>query len=266
MDGFEIMRTNALSLTLATFVAGIFGFFLRWLQNLNGFNEQGLSVPGASTTAVFTVYTLAVVLAFLLEERFIFKKLSRSASASQALASTGFVIRALSWVIAAVTVLGCLIFMFSSDFARYPNMQRITSVLGIFSGLCLPFIFGGKDEKEGGYGSVAALIPVLFGCLWLITAYRIESENPVRWSYIPAMLGIAALLVAFYYIAAYFYGKAKPARCIFSLQLASYLCIITLIDGHTLAETLLFGAGAGVCLCFLYTLLRNAVKDQTQTP
>ncbi len=260
LDGFDIMRTvNAFTLTLASFVAGIFGFFLRWLQNLNGFDDNGLAVPGANITAVFVVYTLIVILAFVLEEKILFRKLHRSSLAAEALKMPNFVIRALSWVIAAIMVLGCLIYMFSSDFSRFPGMQRITSALGIFAGLSIPFIFGGKSEKEGGHGTVASLIPVLFGCLWLVTSYRIQSENPIRWAYAPSMLAIIALLLSFYYIAAYFYGKPKPGRCLFALQLCSYLCIITLIDGHSLAETLIFASGAAAALCLQFSILHNAV-------
>lgn len=254
------MRTNAFTLTISAFVAGIFGFFLRWLQNLNGFDDKGLLIPKAGITTVLLVYTAIVILAFALEKKILFRSANFSGAAAEALGMPNFLIRALSWLIAAVMVIGSLIFMFSSDFAPYPGMQRITGALGIFAGLSLPLIFGGKDEKNGGHGAVASLIPVLFACLWLVTAYRVESENPIRWTYIPAMLAIIALVLSFYYVSAYFYGRAKPGRCLFSLQCAAYLSIITLIDKHSLAEILIFGACAAAALCFSFCIVHNALK------
>ena len=255
------MRANAFTLSLAAFVAGIFGFFLRWLQNLNGFDDKGLPVADAKITTVFLAYSAIVVIFFLLEEKLFFKKLNRSPLASEAMANPGFIIRALGILVAAALIIGSLVFMFSSDFARFPGMQRLTGALGIFAGICFPFILSGKNEKDGGYGSLACLVPVLFCCLWLVTAYRVQAENPIRWVYAPAILAIIALLVAFYYVAAYFYGRAKPGRCIFALQMAVYLSMVTLIDSHSLGELLLFGSCAAACLCVIFVLINNAMKD-----
>ncbi len=262
MDGFEIMRKNAFNLTLATAVTGIFGFFLRWLQNLNGFDDNGLAIPGASIAAVFFVYSLAVLALFILEERFYLRKLNRSSLAAEALRTPNFIVRALLMVAAGLMVIGCLIMMFSSDFSSYPGMQRITGALGIFAGLCLPFLSKPKAQNEdGSSGTVACLIPVLFGCMWLVTAYRIESENPILWTYAPAMLAIIALLVSFYYLAAYFYKRAKPARCLLALQISSYLCICTLMDEHSAADTLIFIACIIAALSFQYIIIYNGERE-----
>lgn len=254
------MRANAFTLTLASFVAGIFGFFLRWLQNLNGFTEDGLLDANASISGVFLVYSIIVVLAFALEERIFFRRLPRSSLAAEALAMPNFIVRALSWLVGAVLIIGSLVFMFTSDYAPYPAMQRVTGALGIFSGVAVPFIVGGKDEKSGGHGSVASLLPVLFCCIWLVSSYRVDAQNPIRWDYAPALLAIIALLLSFYYIAAYYYKKANPARCLFALQTASYLSICVLIDKRPLSEVIIFGACAAACLCLQFTILHNALK------
>ncbi len=251
------MRNNAFYLTVATFVVGIFGFFLRWLQNLNGFDDGGLAIPGAGITTAFLVYSVLVFLAFLLEERVYLRKLGRGETAAEALHCPGFIVTALAWVIAVGTVIACLVLMFSSDFARFPTMQRIMSALGIFAGLSLPFIFVRKSEAEES-AAIAAVLPVLFGSLWLITAYRVESENPEVWAYAPAILAIIAALIAFYYIAAYFFRRAKPARCLVALQTAAYLNICTLMDEHSGAETLLFAMIAAAMLLFEYVIIHNA--------
>ena len=168
------------------------------------------------------------------------------------------------WAVAVVMAVSCIVLMFSSDFARYPTLQRMMSALGIFSALCLPFVLRRKaGSEDGGVGGIAAVIPVLFGCLWLITAYRIESENPVLWSCALEILAIVASTLSFYYVAAYFYGRAKPARGIVMLQAAVYLCMCTLMDNHSGAEKVLFGCLAAAFLVLEYVLLSN-VKEKEE--
>ena len=65
------MQKNAFTLTIATFVAGIFGFFLRWLQNMNGFDDAGLAIPGATISVTVTVYTILVLTSSSLKSAFI---------------------------------------------------------------------------------------------------------------------------------------------------------------------------------------------------
>lgn len=264
LDGFEIMRLNAFVLTLTTFVAGIFGFFLRWLQNLNGFEaDSGLAIPGAATAIVFTAYSVVVLALFIFEACFYFRKLKPSILGAEALHAPDLVPTIVMWVLAAIMVISCVVLMFGSDFARYPTMQRMMSAVGIFAGISLPFILHRKaDSEDAGLSAIAAVIPVLFYSLWLITAYRVESENPVLWAYAPEMLAIIAATLAFYYIAAYFYGRAKPDRCLVMVQLAAYLCLCTLMDDHAATEKLLFGVTAGAMLMFQYVILQNAkVKE-----
>ena len=52
------MRKDALTITLTTLVLGIFGAFLRWLQNMNLYDEEGLAARGAGISIVLMVYIL----------------------------------------------------------------------------------------------------------------------------------------------------------------------------------------------------------------
>ncbi len=258
------MRNNAFTICLTTFVVGIFGFFLRWLQTLNGFDEEGLAIPGAATAVVYLVYSLLALCVFVFIAHVYLRKKSLSDKAAEALYVDNFIPGALMWAVAVVMAVSCIVLMFSSDFARYPTMQRMMSALGIFSALCLPFVLRRKaGSEDGGVGGIAAVIPVLFGCLWLITAYRIESENPVLWSCALEILAIVASTLSFYYVAAYFYGRAKPARGIVMLQAAVYLCMCTLMDNHSGAEKVLFGCLAAAFLVLEYVLLSN-VKEKEE--
>lgn len=260
------MRNNSFNFTLATFVAGIFGFFLRWLQNLNGFDENGLAIPGAVTAIVFAVYSLVVLLGFAVADRIWLRSLQPKEKGAETFRAPNMIIVIVMWGIAALMAVACLVLMFGSDFARYPGMQRIMGALGIFAALSLPLLLNRKAEgEENSVGAIACLLPVLFCCLWLVTSYRVESENPVLWSYVVEMLAIVAATVGFYYVAAFFYGRAKPGRCLPVLQIAAYLCICTLMDNHATAEKLLFGLVAAAMLALQYVIMFNAGAKETKT-
>ena len=255
------MRNNAFTISLSTFVVGIFGFFLRWLQHINGFEENGLAIPGVTIATVYLVYSLVAFAAFIVICRICLGKKSAPTEAMEAFRPLNPIPGAIMWAIAAVMAIACLVLMFSSDFARYPTMQRIMSALGIFSAVCLPFLVRRWAEGEDGSSrGIMALLPVVFGCMWIITSYRIESENPVLWSYVVEMLAIIAVTLSFYYIAAYFHGRAKPGRCFVVLQTTVYLCMCTLMDEHSGVEKLLFGCLAAAFLVLEYLLLHN-LKD-----
>lgn len=261
------MRKDAFILTLTTFVLGIFGFFLRWLQNVNAFEpDTGLAIVGAATTTVYLFYTVAAVGVMLamvyLHAR---RRYRLPEKGAEALVSGTIIHSAVLWLIAAVVVVLSLVLMFGSDFARFPTMQRVMSALGILAGLAIPFTMPRpKAEVEGekadsaGIAGTAAVIPVLFGCMWMVTAYRVHSENPILWQYVIEVLAVVAVTMGFYYVAAYFYGKAKPCRCLVAVQLASYLCLGTLTDEHSTAEGVLFAAMAVLMLVFQFVIIENA--------
>lgn len=252
------MRNNAFIACITTLVAGIFGFFLRWLQTINGFEENGLAIPGAATAIVFAAYSVLAVLVFALVVRFALRKNELSPKAAEALHVPNVLHVAAMWAVAALMAIACLVLMFGSDYARFPTMQRMMAALGIFSALCLPFMLNRKAEGDDkGVGAIASLLPILFGCLWLVTAYRVESENPVLWSYVIEILAIIGVTMSFYYLAAFFYGRSKPGRCLVMLQTTVYLCLCTLMDEHSGAEKLLFGAVAAALLVFQFVLMCN---------
>lgn len=255
------MRKYAFPITLSTFVVGIFGFFLRWLQTLNGFEENGLAIPGATISTVFLIYSLLAAAAFIVIARIFFGKGKAATAAAEAIRPENPIPGLVMWVVAALMAIACLVLMFSSDFARYPTMQRLMSALGIFAAVSLPFLIRRKDDSDGSTASILSLIPVVFGCMWLVTAYRIESENPVLWSYVLEVLGIIAATLSFYYISAYFFNRAQPVRGFALLQIAVYLCMCTLMDEHSGMEKLLFGCLAAAFLVFEFVLLRS-LKDE----
>jgi len=199
LDGFEIMRKDAFNLCLTTLVLAVFGFFLRWLQNMNAFDaETGLAAVGAKTSAVFVIYSFAALVLLVLANRLYLGRRSTLGTDAESLQCATVFHKAVLWLCAVLGAIGWLVMMFSADQAPFPTMQRVTAALGILAAASLPFMFPSKKEGEGrALASTAAIIPILFCCVWLVSDYRVHAENPVRWEYVVQILAIIALTMSF---------------------------------------------------------------------
>ena len=238
------MRKDAFNLCLTTAVLAVFGFFLRWLQNMNAFEpDTGLAIAGAKTSAVFIIYSIAALVLLIFADRIYLGRRCTLAAGAESLQCSTPIHKALLWLCAALCGIGWLVVMFSAGGAAFPTMQRITAAMGILAAAALPFVFPSKKEGEGSaLASTAAIIPVLFCCVWLVSDYRVHAENPVRWEYVVQILAIVALTMSFFHLAAFFYNKAKPMSCLLFCQMATYLCGCTLIDEHAAVKKLVFAA------------------------
>lgn len=274
------MRKDAFNLCLTTFVLGIFGFFLRWLQNMNGFEaETGLVVQGAKTPIAFLAFSLAALLLMLLADRFYLLRRVKLGAGAEALTTTSLLHKIAVWILAIVWGLCCLVLMFSARDVAFPMLWRIASALGILSAAALPMIFSGsareteqpapaeeaQPEAEAepkpepmSAAATAALIPMLFGCVWMLCSYLDDAENPVLWQYVVGVLAALAVTVALSYLGAYFFKRCKPNRALAACQIAAYLCICTLADGHSGAEKLLYGVMAALMLGLEFVIVENA--------
>ena len=136
-------------------------------------------------------------------------------------------------------------------------MQRIFSALAILAGVSLPFLLGRNASRSDSIGGTAGVVTVLFACFWLVFSYRVNSEDPVLWGYCVEILAIAATTLAFYQLTAYFFGRAKPSRALFLVQLAAFLDITTLSDERALGFTAIFAACAVFLLMAAFILISN---------
>ncbi len=262
------MRKQAFVCVLATAVVGVFGAFMRWLQVINGFEENGLAIPGAATAVAFVAYSLLAFI-FMWGMAYIYlRRRSFPAKAAEALYFPNRLPAWGLWLPAAVMAVCGVVLMFSADFARFPTMQRVTGVLSVFAGVSLPFMLPkAEDNARRSSASAAVLLPVLFYGFWLVTDYRVNSEDPRVWGYAVGVLAIMAAAIAFYYVAAYFYAdRAKPRRCLVALQMAVYLSMATLPDGHSGVETALYLMTVVVCLLMEFLVLDNMKEKAVEEP
>ena len=63
--------------------------------------------------------------------------------------------------------------------------------------------------------------------------------------------------LAFYYMAGYFYGQPNPGMSVTFCNLGAFLCIVSAIDDHPMAENLCFAATALILLTWSYLIVAN---------
>lgn len=255
------MRKDAFNLSLTTLVLSVFGFFLRWLQNNNAFEpDTGLAVVGAKTSLAFVAFSLvALVLLVLANRLYLARRCVPETDGAAALSCPTVLHKAALWLCSGLVALSCLVMMFTADKAVFPTLQRLTAALGILSAAAFPFVFPGRKAEEGSaMGGIAAIIPILFGCLWMLNTYCANYENPVLWQYVVRMLAVIGATMGFYYLGGYYYNKAKPWRSLVVMQMSVYFCAATLADDHSGMEKLLFAAVALSLLTTQFILIENS--------
>lgn len=256
------MRKNAMVMTLATLVLGVFGAFFRWLQTRNIFDEvSGLAARGAALSIILVVYSVFVVALIIAATLLGLRRFRAEKEASAALRSEGRVPGLLLWAFALVFVIAALVVMFTADASRFPMMQRIFGACGIFGGLCFPFFLAKPDGTVQASSRTAAVILPFFYLFWMVFAYKTNADNPTLWAFAPEMLALAGVTIGVYQVAAYFYGRAKPKTALIALQVAAYLNIGVLFDQRNFALTLMIALNAALMLLLEYVLMANLKDD-----
>lgn len=247
------------ALTVATLIMGVFGAFLRWLQNMSIFEaDTGLAKSGASISFVLVFFSLLMFAGMIAAVELLLRPFEKPETAADALHTNTLIPGILAWVCAAIYAVCALRLMFSAGETSYAVFQRLFGAAGIIAGACFPFLLGrGTETKPGTISVAAATYLPLFCSFWLVFAYRVNGENPVLWAYAPGALAIAATTLAFYHVCAWFYHRANPKAALVFLQLAAYLDILTLADERAIEKSAMYFACAGMMLLLEFVALRN---------
>lgn len=97
---------------------------------------------------------------------------------------------------------------------------------------------------EGTPSPFAAMMPPVFGWLWLIRIFRKHASNPIVWDYALLLLAVVALLISTYERAGFAFGVGKPRRTMFTTPLALVLAVAALPDSGGIANAVtLIGLG-----------------------
>ncbi len=255
------MKKNLLP-PAAAFLAGGVGLGLRKWQLAAGFEpETGLAIPGAPSAVVLIAWSClaAAALALLLwrmpsmprevdkafpaqgKSLFLtacvlggFLLLVGSGAEAVTLSASGWVLPEAP--VSLTTAKGILL----TAWANLLPLARL--LLGALGCLCAILWTKGLARGDGrARESMAILELCLFFCVWLISDFRARTIDPVVQNYLYEALTIVCTLMAFYCIAGYSFQTGKPRRTVWFCLLGTYFSLVTLADGHSLADVCRYG-------------------------
>lgn len=254
------MRKTAITATVASLVLGVFGIFLRWLQNRTVFEESGLATPGAPVTTVCVIYALLAAAAIAAAATLWTRRCTPAPKAAEALRAATVLPRLLGWLVCAVFVLAGVALMFSAGSASSTLFQRLQRVMGaatVIAGPCFPLLFS-RGEEGSALGAPAAFYLPLYFSYWLVYCYQTEvAQDPVTWHFLPEILGLIAAALGVYHVCAWYYIGGRPRGAICSLSLGIFLLISTLPDDRSNVIKALLIATAAILAAMEYVLVEN---------
>ena len=234
------MRNKSLKLCGFTVIMGIFGAFLRWLQNQNIFEaDTGLAIPHSPLSyAVILFVLLFAVLLYLWIRRL--KAVDFPAKYPDVYSKSIPFVTIAAVLIGAVMAIGGVLTLVR---AVKTSGTVFDLILGIFTFLCAAglttlIISAGKPAKANS-GYWGAISIVFYLCFWLIAAYKFSAADPVIWHFAPRLLAISATVLAFYFIVGFVFNKPRPLASLYFGLLSTFLCIITLADAYPIGEQLI---------------------------
>ena len=268
------MRNNALTICCGVCVAGAFGVFTRWMQDLTAFDEHGLYVRGNIWGAELLLLCIAAAGAMLGAIWYLknHERLVSPAGFGAAHAGGGVIRRAAWLIIAVFMAVACFALLLTAGSSQYASLLRVLALLGLladagFAGMAAA---GGRGEKESSGASplvcLACVLPVAFCCFWLVVSYRQDAATAVVWRYGPEISAIACSLLAFYYLAGHAFGRPRAYTAMFFCACGAFLCFTALPDSRLMALQLLLAGSALMQLFFLASLAANLRRAPEAVP
>ncbi len=245
------MRKKSLILCGFAVIMGVFGGFLRWLQNINAFEaDTGLAIPHSPWSYAVMLFAVlfAILLLVWLRE---YRHLKFASGYPEVYAKTIPFVSVAAVIIGALVGVGGLLTLYR---AVTTSKSAFDLILGLFSILCA---FGlaslimsvDKPKKEKKSGVFGAVTTVFFLCFWLIAAYKYSASDPVIWHFAPRLLTICAMILAFYYIAGFVFNKPRPLASLYFGLLGVFMGISVLVDTYPVGEQLItFGFAASIVI------------------
>lgn len=257
------MQHEAYRLTGFTAVIAALGFLLRWLQNMNIIDPvTGLARRGAPIS--FLVAALILIVAGILIGYTIYlRRYDVSVVPEEALSGRTFLFTAFGILIAVMLAVSGVMQLLQTETVVWPVVHRLCGLGSLAAALGVVFLVTGASAPEkAGARRIGSVFVVIFGCLWLVMVYKDAATDPVVWDFAIEILAVCSALIAFYYLAGYQFGDAKPMITIFFCYFGAFLCIVSSIDEHTLAEGICYASVALLLLMWGFVLVENLKKSE----
>lgn len=244
------MRKKILPPVLAVLWGGV-GLGLRKWQLATGFEPgTGLAVPGAPAAAALLVWSALLVPVLLL----LCRKLPPAQPWDRCLDARGdslFLTTVVTGAFLLLVSAGAEAVNLSATYrtsltaiqertglgwtaAFMPPLRILLCVGGFPCALAWGQRLARKSDKARE--SLVLLELCLLFCVWLISDYQTRAADPVTQNYLYEILAIVCGLLGLYYISGYSFQTGKPRRTVVFCLLGVYFSLVTLADGHGLAD------------------------------
>lgn len=256
------MKTKAFFLSGLTLVYGAAGYILRRLELTAAFDDSGMPIYSSVTYILLALSALFVLISFFgargkIETADNFVDTFRSGPMHTCvLVASGFIMLAGAGAQAYE--------VFTSPY--YGVLQMLTPLFGIVCGICWVILtLSLRKLRDPENLFIAAVIPAVYCCVWLVTSYKTAATNPVLLDFVYLVLGIASSTLGFYGVACYAFGRKKPFSVSFFGRCGAYFCMISMADTDSIG-TLLCLAWAVISLVLCSHSLNTGASAPEDTP
>lgn len=253
-------------------VLGVLGALLRRWQLNTAYEEGGFLSRGAPATAAFIAFlVLAAAVCFLLATTTRSRlpqegRMSRWDLTFAAERSTGYmtlmVLAALCTLAACPLLLREAAELYAIRKATREGdnglLQAILAVCALPGGAAL--LLSARDAfrmKGRGRESPMLLLPALLGCVWVLTAYRANAADPVRWNYVPLLLAAGCGMMFYMACAGLSFETGHPREMLWLGAMTVTTSAVVLADKPGLGTTALLAGQALAALAALWVAPHN---------
>lgn len=216
-------------------VAGIFGAFFRWLQNMTAFEpETGLAIPRSMWSIVLLVYLVVMAAALFLAVRWLKnnKRLNHADKFPDAFLGGPLFCKSAAFISVVLIAAGGLMMVYETAYGVFSAFDLICGGFALIGAVSLYTVLTNVNAKDQSSSGLAFILVDLYLCIRLIADYRASASDPVVWHFAIKILAVCAMIMAFYYLSGYCFEKAKPFRTIYFSLLSTVLGITSFSDGN----------------------------------
>lgn len=248
-------------------IAGGFGIFMRWAQNMTAYEmDTGLYISTNVWGSAIGVLVFAVIasLAFYIYKYAYLEGLASPKGYRDAFrieSGIGEIAHRAAWIlITLLSFASAMLIYKDADRVRYPSMLLVLSVLVFLNSIAFALAaISMKNPAKPPFLRVAFLFPIITLSFWLLYTYRTDTVTPAVWRYALEIPALCISLLAWFFISGYAYGRESDYYTVVFSVLGAFLSIVSVVDERILGLNLLYFVNAAQLLLFVFVQAHNMV-------